>query len=117
VHVTTAEEAMTVLTAPGEGPLWPRLVLLDLNLPKTSGLELLRGLKLDPGLRRLPVVILTGSAQRDDVDEAYRLGAAGYIVKPFGTGRTAAMAARLLGYWQQLVLPPTPLRHLEGTGP
>jgi two-component system response regulator len=63
------------------GPV-PKVVLLDLKLPKLSGLDVLRRLKGDDRTRRIPVVILTSSREEPDIAEAYRLGVNSYIVKP-----------------------------------
>src|SRR2546427_568751 len=60
----------------------PRVILLDLNLPKVDGLEVLRRLKADERTRTIPVVVLTSSAEQPDIAAAYRLGANSYIVKP-----------------------------------
>jgi two-component system, response regulator len=73
----------------GEGPnalreigVSPRVVLLDLKLPKVDGLDVLRRLKTDERTRAMPVVVLTASAEEPDIAAAYRLGANSYIVKP-----------------------------------
>jgi two-component system, response regulator len=77
----------------------PQLVLLDLNLPKTSGLEVLRAIRNDARTRMLPVVILTSSREDGDIYEGYGLGANSYIVKPIDTAQFTE-AARALGlYW------------------
>jgi two-component system response regulator len=84
----------------GRDPLHvPQVVLLDLNLPKISGLEVLRALRADPRTKRLPVVLLTSSKEERDVIGAYDLGANSYVRKPVGfTEFTEAM--RQLGlYW------------------
>ena len=60
----------------------PKVVLLDLKLPKVDGLEVLRQMKADARTRNIPVVILTSSREERDLQEAYRLGANSYIVKP-----------------------------------
>jgi two-component system response regulator len=62
--------------------LKPRLVLLDLKLPKVNGLEVLRKIKSDPRSRTIPVVVLTSSSEDRDIAEAYQLGVNSYIVKP-----------------------------------
>lgn len=61
----------------------PTLILLDLNLPRKSGREVLAEVKLDPSLRRIPVVILTTSSAEDDIQRSYDLHANCYIVKPY----------------------------------
>lgn len=60
---------------------FPKLVLLDLRLPDITGLEVLKWLRSEPGLTKVPVVILTGSEVRSDIDRAYQLGANSYLVK------------------------------------
>ena len=60
----------------------PKVVLLDLKLPKVSGLDVLRRIKDDERTKRIPVVVLTSSREEPDIAEAYRLGANSYIVKP-----------------------------------
>jgi CheY-like chemotaxis protein len=84
----------------------PAIILLDLNLPKKDGCEALAEIKADRALRRIPVVVLAGSADEADVDRTYELGGSGFIVKrhTFG-GLTEAMRiwAR---YWLQTVALP-----------
>lgn len=64
--------------------LLPMLVLLDIEMPGRSGLELLRSMRGDPRLVDVPVVMLSGSAELTEVDEAYELGISSYLVKPVG---------------------------------
>ena len=61
----------------------PRVVLLDVKMPRASGLEILRAIKSDPALRTIPVVMLSSSREEKDLRQSYELGANGYIVKPF----------------------------------
>jgi two-component system response regulator len=69
--------------AGGQGPAnLPRLVLLDLKLPRLNGLEVLKKIKADPRTREVPVVMLTASGEEKDLVESYHLGVNGYIVKP-----------------------------------
>jgi CheY-like chemotaxis protein len=77
----------------------PRLVLLDLKLPKVSGLEVLARIKGDKWLRSQPIVILTSSRETPDVQEAYRLGANSYIVKPVQFEAFVAAVAEVGLYW------------------
>jgi two-component system, response regulator len=66
----------------GREDVAPRLILLDLNLPKISGLDVLRQIKADPRMAGIPVVVLTSSGNERDLVEAYRLGANSYMQKP-----------------------------------
>lgn len=77
----------------------PRVVLLDLKLPKVSGLEVLERLKGDTRTRNVPVVVLTSSKEDRDLAEAYRLGANSYIVKPVEFEKFAQAIETLGMYW------------------
>jgi len=84
----------------------PGLILLDLNMPKKDGREVLREIKEDAGLRLIPVVVLTTSTAESDVEESYELGANSYIVKPDSFTRLV-VAMKVIGkYWFELVEPP-----------
>ncbi len=90
-----------------EGPDTPGLILLDLNLAGTDGGAVLRALKQDPSLQRIPVAMLSTSANCDDVWRSYADGAAGYLVKPASAARFAELARGLYDYWFKCVeLPP-----------
>ena len=73
----------------------PGLLLLDLNLPRRSGLEVLKWVREQPSLRSLPVVILTSSSQDRDIGAAYALGANGYLVKPASSEKLIDMVTTL----------------------
>lgn len=77
----------------------PAVVLLDLKLPRRSGLEVLAWLRGQLGLRRLPVVVLTSSNDRGDINRAYDLGANSYLVKPVALGGLLGLVDVLNGYW------------------
>lgn len=77
----------------------PQLVLLDLNLPKLGGLDVLKALRADARTRRLPVVILTSSKEDRDVLEGYGLGANGYVVKPVNFEQFSEAVRQLGLYW------------------
>jgi CheY-like chemotaxis protein len=111
VHVSDGEEALDFMFARGafaarkveEGP---RVVVLDLKLPKVDGLEVLRALKGNPATRAIPVVVLTSSREEKDIIESYQLGVNSYIVKPVEFEKFI-VAIRDLGlYWLLLNQPP-----------
>ena len=106
-HVKDGVEAVQFLS--GNGPL-PRLVLLDLKLPRKNGLEVLEEIRANPRTRVLPVVILTSSREEPDVARAYQLGVNSYIVKPveFESFVKAVTDAGL--YWLLLNEPPQGVR-------
>lgn len=91
---------------PAESPR-PALVLLDLNMPRMDGRQVLGELKADPALRRIPVVVLTTSRADEDVLRAYDLGANGYVAKPVRFGDLVEVLRGLGHFWLQIVeLPP-----------
>ena len=80
----------------------PRLMLLDLNLPRLDGFGVLRRLKTDVRGRMLPTIVLTASVEPRDVREAYRLGVNSYIVKPNDYAALVAKLGDLVRYWLQV---------------
>jgi two-component system response regulator len=77
----------------------PRLILLDLKLPKLDGLEVLQRLKSDPRTRGIPVVVLTTSTEQKDVVESYQLGVNSYVVKPVSFERFVTAMREMGCYW------------------
>ena len=77
----------------------PKLVLLDLKMPKVDGIEVLRRMKADASLRAIPVVIMTSSNEERDVAETYRLGVNSYIVKPVEFEVFLETVAKIGLYW------------------
>lgn len=103
--VADGEQAVGLLekTADGSDPTGlPVLVLLDLKLPRKSGFEVLEWLKEHQLCRRIPVVVLTSSRERVDLQRAYDLGANSYLVKPVRTGALNDMAQSINQYWLAL---------------
>jgi CheY-like chemotaxis protein len=80
----------------------PQIILLDLNLPKIGGLEVLRRIKADEKARNIPVIVLTGSQNDLDISESRRLGAATYIVKPVDFHRLSQVTPQLSLNWALL---------------
>jgi CheY-like chemotaxis protein len=104
LHVADGEAAVGYLA--GKSPYedrrqypLPDLVLLDLKLPRKNGFELLQWLRTQPGLRRVPVVVLTSSSETADVNRAYDLGANSYLVKPVGTDALVDLLKKVEIYW------------------
>ncbi|MEO8890970.1 MAG: response regulator [Coleofasciculaceae cyanobacterium] len=82
-----------------------RLILLDLNMPKMSGIEFLRELRADPELKSMPVIVLTTSNEEQDKVEAYNLNVAGYIIKPVTFVSFVEAVATLNKYWTLSEMP------------
>lgn len=84
----------------------PGVILLDLNLPGTDGREVLSEIKADPGLKQIPVVVLTTSRDERDVDACYKAGASSYVQKPVDLDGFIKAIERLNGYWFEVVILP-----------
>lgn len=97
------EEALACMARWESGELTaPAVILLDLKLPRVDGLEVLRQLKSHPEFKRIPVVVLTTSAESADVRAAYALGVNSYIVKPVDFEKFVEVAAHIDLYWTVL---------------
>jgi len=106
--VADGEELLEYLRRTGrysndEDAPWPGVILLDLNMPRKDGREALQEIKLDPKLRRIPIVVLTTSQDGTDVYESYGLGVNSFITKPV-TFTALVEVVRTLGkYWFEIV--------------
>ncbi len=83
----------------------PGLLLLDINMPKMNGLDVLKEVRNDPGFAFLPIVILTTSKDEKDRFESYKLGVNAYIVKPVGFDNFSEAVKRINLFWQLVELP------------
>ena len=97
------EKALDILLSADEnGGEQPSVVFLDLNLPKVSGLEVLKRIRSRDSMRMLPVVILSSSAREEDVRSAYLLGANSYVRKPINFDEFSSAVKQLTSYWLNL---------------
>ena len=104
VHVEDGEAALDFLLCRGkyanrQPGNYPKVILLDLKLPKIDGLEVLQQLKADTQTRMIPVVMLTSSREDRDLDKSYQLGANSYVVKPVDFHQFAEAIRQLGFYW------------------
>lgn len=104
VHLKDGEEALDWLFGSGQYAgrdpnHHPKVVLLDLKLPKVDGLEVLRAIRADERTRRVPVVVLTSSREEEDVIRSYDYGVNSYIVKPVDFEKFSAAVAEAGHYW------------------
>ena len=88
--------------------LWPVLILLDLSMPKADGKKILGKIKGDANLRKIPVVVFSGSKSKEDVLDCYRQGANSYITKPRSLGEATELIRTLKRYWLETVVLPPP---------
>ena len=107
VHMTDGEEALDFLYGTGkfigrDVNLKPRLILLDLKMPKVDGMEVLEMVKSNDATKKIPVVILTSSKEDPDVNRCYELGANAYIVKPVEFESFTKAVIELGMYWMLL---------------
>jgi CheY-like chemotaxis protein len=96
------KEALDLIDGWKEGDAVPSVILLDLKLPKVSGLEVLRAIRAHPAFGAVPVVVLTSSSEDNDIHEAYSLGANSYIVKPVEFEKFIEVARQIELYWTVL---------------
>lgn len=111
-HIKDGEEALELIYGKGryEGkrvkPVDPKVILLDIQMPKVNGIEVLQQLKSDRSTSEIPIVILTSSKEDPDIKKCYALGANSYIVKPVNFEGFAETIRNLGTYWLLLNQPP-----------
>ena len=111
MHVKDGAEAIDFIFAKGafEGrskEAAPKVILLDLKLPKLNGLQVLKEIKNNPKTKKIPVVMLTSSKEEPDIEEAYQLGANSYIVKPVEFEKFILAMKNIGFYWMLINQPP-----------
>lgn len=103
IHLKDGQEALEFFFGTGEKrkepDFRPRVILLDLKMPRVNGIEVLEKLKHDPATSEIPIVILTSSAEDPDVKRCYELGANSYIVKPVEFENFSKTVSELGLYW------------------
>lgn len=99
------EEALKYMERWEQGEPWPVVILLDLNMPKIGGLEVLQKIKTHPDFKTIPIVILTTSSESSDLKSAYELGANSYIVKPVDFEKFLEVANHIDLYWRVINKP------------
>ena len=102
-HIRVARdgaEALEILFGTGgQAPATPKVIFLDLKLPKVDGLEVLQRIKSDPRTRHIPVVVMTSSREESDVVRSYQLGVNSYVVKPVDFEKFTEAVRQLGLYW------------------
>ena len=107
IHVAhDGAEALDMLFREDGLQLNPDLILLDINMPKLNGLEVLARLRGEPRTRFTPVVMLTSSTQSEDIARAYHAGANSYLSKPINTSRMLELVGEMTRYWLRDNRPP-----------
>ena len=110
IVVNDGQEALDYLYCRGKftlrNPENPAVVLLDIKMPKVDGLEVLRTVKADDRMKKIPVVILTSSREESDLVESYKLGVNAYVVKPVDFQQFVDAVKKLGAFWAIINEPP-----------
>lgn len=108
--VSDGSEALEYLTERQQtDPAFPDLLLLDLNLPQTSGFDVMETMNEDPELSKVPILVLTSSEDKDDIRSSYGLSANAYLSKPDSPTEFATLAESVEAFWfESAHLPPEP---------
>jgi two-component system, chemotaxis family, response regulator Rcp1 len=100
-------EALEYLQTPKHDTPLPSFILLDINLPRKNGHEVLSEIKSDPALKQIPVIVLSSSKAEDDIMRAYDSSANCYVVKPLDLDQFLDTVRRVISYWHDLVSLPS----------
>lgn len=111
VHLEDGQEALDFIFAEGDYSDRkiediPKVILLDLKMPKINGIQVLQRIKSDERTKKIPVIVLTSSKEDPDIQECYRLGANSYVVKPVQFEKFLQAVSELGLYWMLLNQPP-----------
>jgi two-component system response regulator len=106
LHLEDGEEALDFLFGTSVSVL-PKIILLDIKMPKVDGIEVLRKIKNDPYRKIIPVVVLTSSKEERDIIESYKLGVNAYIVKPVEFDKFVKAVSEIGFFWLILNQPPS----------
>lgn len=111
IHVKDGEEALEFIFATGsftgrEKKNMPKVILLDIKMPKVDGIEVLRQIKANSETKRIPVVIMTSSKEEQDIIRSYELGVNSFVVKPVAFNDFAKAVSELGLYWVLINQPP-----------
>jgi CheY-like chemotaxis protein len=98
IFATNGVELLKILTSE-DAPVWPRVILLDLNMPKKDGREALKEIKQHPLLRKIPVIIFTTTKNEAEIRRCYDLGANTYVIKPDSYADLLKVVTHLQTYW------------------
>ena len=104
LHLTDGEEALDFIF--NDDNHMPKLILLDIKMPKVDGMEVLKRIKSDPVKKMIPIVVLTSSKEERDIVESYKQGVNAYIVKPVDFQKFVAAVAEIGLFWILLNQPP-----------
>jgi CheY-like chemotaxis protein len=119
IHLQDGAEALDYIFAKGaysdrQVEDKPRVILLDLNMPKVGGLDVLREIRNDERTKYIPVVIMTSSKEDRDIIDSYKLGVNSYVVKPVGFENFSKAVAELGLYWMLLNQVPNSITNVSG---
>jgi two-component system response regulator len=106
LHLHDGEEALNFLFST-ENNAMPKIILLDIKMPKVDGIEVLRKIKSDPYRKIIPIVVLTSSKEERDIIESYKLGVNAYIVKPVEFDKFVKAVSEIGFFWLILNQPPS----------